>query len=318
MAISQEAPAFMRYDIIGDIHGYSQALESILSRLGYSESGGVYGQSGHQAVFVGDFVDRGPKIRETLGIVRRMVASGTALSVMGNHELNSICFSRERRDEPHRWLRSRTDRHLYQHLETLYQFRDHRSEWSDYLDWFYSLPLFLDLGPIRIVHAAWYEPSLDVLGKYVGPGNTITEEFLFPATRRGTDEFDAIQNVLKGVELDLPGGDNFIDKDGNERKEMRIRWWIDAAGKSYRDLAISSRGMIQDVTVAASDAKGLSGYRDSIPVFFGHYWLEESVPAILSPYIACLDYSVAKGGYLAAYRWQGETQLVDEHFVVNE
>lgn len=43
-------------------------------------------------IFLGDFIDRGPKIRETLQIVRAMVDAGTALAVMGNHEYNAICF----------------------------------------------------------------------------------------------------------------------------------------------------------------------------------------------------------------------------------
>jgi hypothetical protein len=46
------------------------------------------------------------------------------------------------------------------------------------------------------------------------------------------------------------------------------------------------------------------------PVFIGYYWLPDSVPREpIAPNIACLDYSVAKGGRLTAYRWEGEQQL---------
>lgn len=51
------------------------------------------------------------------------------------------------------------------------------------------------------------------------------------------------------------------------------------------------------------------------PVFVGHYWLSDDQPEILADNVACLDYSVAKGGFLCAYRWQGEQKLKNDHFV---
>lgn len=53
----------------------------------------------------------------------------------------------------------------------------------------------------------------------------------------------------------------------------------------------------------------------SKPTFIGHYWLT-GIPAPLTPRIACLDYSVAKQGQLAAYRFNGEAELAAEGFVV--
>jgi hypothetical protein len=83
----------MNYDIIGDIHGHADALERLLQKLGYTRKFGVYSHpEERQVVFVGDFIDRGPKIRETLHIVRDMVLSGNAQAVMGNHEFNAISF----------------------------------------------------------------------------------------------------------------------------------------------------------------------------------------------------------------------------------
>lgn len=54
---------------------------------------------------------------------------------------------------------------------------------------------------------------------------------------------------------------------------------------------------------------------DAKPVFVGHYWLSAERPAILAPNVACLDYSVAKEGFLCAYRWDGEQTLSDDRFV---
>lgn len=306
----------MRYDIIGDLHGHAAKLTALLDSLGYRKTGGVYGREGHRAVFVGDFIDRGPQIPETLAIVRSMVDAGSALTVMGNHEYNAICFNRTRPEDPNRWLRPRNDRHIYQHIDTLYQFRDHRQTWRSHLDWFFKLPLYLDLGVVRVVHASWCPASLDVLREYSSDGNRLSEELLERATRRGAREFDAVQTVLKGVEVALPSSSTFIDKDGNERREMRVRWWLNAEGRNYREMAIPSRPEILATPVTEEDSRRIPGYRDAVPVFIGHYWLDAISPAILDTHVACLDFSVAKGGHLAAYRWQGEESLTDDHFVI--
>lgn len=83
------------FDIIGDVHGCADELETLLGRLGYAvsrtEEAGepryrVTPPAGRKAVFVGDLVDRGPRVADTLAIVMDMVADGHALCVLGNHE----------------------------------------------------------------------------------------------------------------------------------------------------------------------------------------------------------------------------------------
>ncbi|MCY0953671.1 polynucleotide kinase-phosphatase [Streptomyces sp. H27-S2] len=71
------------FDIVGDIHGCSSELETLLAKLGYED--GVH-PGGRTAVFVGDLVDRGPDSPGVLRRVMGMVASGNALCVPGNHE----------------------------------------------------------------------------------------------------------------------------------------------------------------------------------------------------------------------------------------
>ncbi|MFD3873117.1 polynucleotide kinase-phosphatase [Streptomyces sp. NPDC058623] len=71
------------FDIIGDIHGCSSELETLLTKLGYRD--GVHPE-GRTAVFVGDLVDRGPDSPGVLRRVMGMVAAGHALCVPGNHE----------------------------------------------------------------------------------------------------------------------------------------------------------------------------------------------------------------------------------------
>jgi len=53
------------YDLIGDIHGYAAELEALLKALGYERRGGAYRHSERKAIFLGDFIDRGPGTQET-------------------------------------------------------------------------------------------------------------------------------------------------------------------------------------------------------------------------------------------------------------
>jgi protein phosphatase len=83
------------FDIIGDIHGCYDELAALLERLGYVRQGegpaATYlPPAGRKAVFLGDLVDRGPKIVEVLGLVMSMVAAGQALCVPGNHEVKLL------------------------------------------------------------------------------------------------------------------------------------------------------------------------------------------------------------------------------------
>ena len=63
---------YIHYDFIGDIHGYAKDLRLLLSNLGYVEKDGFYQAEFRKAYFVGDFVDRGLEIVDTLEIVKAM------------------------------------------------------------------------------------------------------------------------------------------------------------------------------------------------------------------------------------------------------
>ena len=56
----------------------------------------------------------------------------------------------------------------------------------------------------------------------------------------------------------------------------------------------------------------------AVPVFVGHYWLSGARPSLLRGNVACLDWSVARGGFLCAYRWDGERTLDPARFVTAE
>lgn len=79
------------FDIVGDVHGCSDELEALLAQLGYrvewrGKDVTVTPPAGRTLVFVGDLVDRGPRIADVLRIAMSMVETGCALCVEGNHE----------------------------------------------------------------------------------------------------------------------------------------------------------------------------------------------------------------------------------------
>lgn len=87
------------FDIIGDVHGCFDELVILLGKLGYSVKESEYQRDrieayvhpeGRKAVFVGDVVDRGPRILDTIMLVREMVRAESAYVVPGNHDMKLV------------------------------------------------------------------------------------------------------------------------------------------------------------------------------------------------------------------------------------
>jgi hypothetical protein len=301
---------FLMYDLIGDIHGYCSKLEHLLTKLDYSKINGIWQHPDRKVIFVGDYIDRGPEIRETLHLVKNMVDAGNAMAIMGNHEYNAIAYITE--DANGGYLRSHNPAHNKQHLATIEQFRAHPEEWETFLAWFYTLPLFLDLGELRVVHACWDDDHINWLKErnYF----TLNKQLLTQAHNRGTKENEVINETLKGKEFNIPESFTWYDKDGHARNTNRLRWWMDPSSAGYADLLFNCPEPLAEERLPA-DLK-INIYSNAAPpVFFGHYWLEDKFPVIQADNVVCLDYSVAKEGSLVAYRWSGEQVVHNDHFV---
>lgn len=171
--------------------------------------------------------------------------------------------------------------------------------------------MWLDLPALRVVHACWHEPSCEALVPWLDKRGCFTEEGLRESYRHSSEAYSAAETLLKGPEERLPEGIHFFDKDGHKREEVRIRWW-DQSATTFRKAALGLEGREGELpdTPLPRDFR----YLENKPVFFGHYWMNGS-PAITSPNAACLDFSVAKEGYLTAYRWSGEMELRREALV---
>jgi len=173
------------FDIIGDVHGCFDELVDLLTKLGYSieaqangatpSSYSVKPPDGRKAIFLGDLVDRGPKISDVLRLVMGMVEAGTALCVPGNHDVKLM-----------RKLRGKDvqiTHGLAESLEQLYpespEFRTTVLEFIDELVSHYVL----DDGKLVVAHAGMKE-------EMQGRGSGKVRDFaLYGETTGETDEF---------------------------------------------------------------------------------------------------------------------------------
>jgi protein phosphatase len=194
------------FDIIGDVHGCFDELVELLEKLGYPVTAGDTALSsarsrgresapsssegnqrrltsaattihpaGRKLIFLGDLVDRGPKVPQVLELVMGMVAAGTALCVPGNHDVKLM-----------RKLRGKDVQLTHGLAESLAQLaatpETFRRQVAEFLDKLVS-HYVLDDGKLVVAHAGMKESMQ-------GRGSGQVRDFaLYGETTGETDEF---------------------------------------------------------------------------------------------------------------------------------
>lgn len=144
----------------------------------------------------------------------------------------------------------------------------------------------------------------------------VTDEFLEEACLPSGSLFEPVEAILKGKQITLPQGTTFRDKDGQVRSAARAKWYEPAEGQTCRSYSMASEPIDSDAPLPADVLDAAAPYpADAKPVFVGHYWLSGPRPELLRSNVACVDWSVAKGGFLCSYHWDGEQQLDPAKFV---
>ena len=185
------------FDIIGDVHGCRAELEALLDQLGYRISREkVEPPPGRKAVFVGDLVDRGPDAPGVLALVMRMVESGAALCVPGNHDARLV-----------RALQGRKVQRTHGLAETLAQLDDETTEFKKKVETFLGdlvSHYVLDEGALVVAHAGMKE---EMAGRASGAVRSFAlygdvtgekDEFGLPVRRDWAAEYRGRARVVYG------------------------------------------------------------------------------------------------------------------------
>jgi protein phosphatase len=164
------------FDIIGDIHGCFDELQQLLQKLGYTVSGtDVIPPEGRRVVFLGDLVDRGPRSPDVLELVMKMVKSGDAICVPGNHDVKLV-----------KKLNGRNVKLTHGLADTMEQLKSRSAEFIEearsFIDGLISHAV-LDRGKLVVAHAGMQE-------SYQGRASGRVRSFaLFGETDGESDEF---------------------------------------------------------------------------------------------------------------------------------
>ena len=147
---------------VGDVHGCFTELKKLLKTIEQRDANA-------QFLFVGDFVDRGPEVWETLDWARSHISrTGRYRSVMGNHEAMLIDWYEEFRG----WYAQRRDScpaplPMYDFLEqAILQKKDSPEALEPYIAFFKSLPLKIT---VRIPGKNKKRVTYDIVHAWIPP-----------------------------------------------------------------------------------------------------------------------------------------------------
>lgn len=287
-------------DIVGDIHGEIGALADLMKRLGYTPEGEH--PEGRRLVFLGDFVDRGPDSAGVMEWVMAMTARGVASAVLGNHELNLL---NDKKADHNAWYFGSEQ----PELAKLKIDEPRRLKLESFMK---SLPVAMEREDLRVVHAAWHGPSInlireeaDAVSAFKRYRATIDSDLMNAGTEDELDRELAHQN-RNPVKLLTSGPERkaaqAFNANGKRRAVERATWWDD--------------------------------YREDVFVVFGHYWRNapadfQKGPDLFAAYephhilgagqAISIDYSVGArshtelgGTRLAALRWPERVLVFDD------
>jgi hypothetical protein len=303
------------YDIIGDVHGHADQLKSLLKNMGYTLKDDCYSHPKRKAVFVGDFINRGPKIRETLLLIRKMVEKGSAFAILGNHEMYAVLYYL--RDIEGKYYKKRIPKYRLLINQTLEEFEPFQEELKNHLKWLRTLPMFLDFGAIRVIHACWDDKNIKLLRENIIEPK-LTKTILREIALNGTKFSKSFWESCKGIDFELPRDLLIFDEEGRPHRSFRMKWWDNPEGKTFMEVSIESRFELPAYTIPRELVRIRNPYPENAPiVFFGHYSLVEGF-GIIKNNVCCVDSGVSRTGRLMAYRWSGEEKLMKDHIVFSD
>ncbi|MGB5444364.1 MAG: metallophosphoesterase [Psychromonas sp.] len=255
-----------RLYFIGDIHAQYNKLLKLLKHLDFDIDDLESNTGDAQLVFIGNLIDSEAGFAgdhlNLLRLIKRLVDNNYAYCLLGNHEFNAIGWATKLKTG--QWARPHSAHNFKQHqcfLEAVGEGSEQHSYW---INWFKTLPFFIEFESVRAIHACWDESVLKAIAPYLNENHSLKEAFWQNAFDPDHELFGLCETLLKGPEYPLAKGEFYFDKSGEKRTKKRSQWW------QFYDL--------QDNTS---------------PVIIGHYTLS-GLPQAKSKNVVCVDYNAAK------------------------
>jgi hypothetical protein len=260
-----------RVDVVGDVHGEIDALAQLLQALGYDADGRH--RDGRRLVFAGDLGDRGPDSPAVFALVQRLHAAGRAQCVLGNHELNLL---RGAAKHGNGWFfdhdHDRANGRFVQSRRVEPRAR------NDILRFVASLPVALERDDLRVVHAAWHEPSLQRLRADLAEPSYLRLYDAFATDALGVQER---ARLAEAAERETAAHAHLL---GDRDAEVPLLVNVGACDVHYQmsnPLRVVTSG-VEQLAARPFFASGKwrmvdripwwDDYAAGLPVVFGHYW----------------------------------------------
>lgn len=295
------------YDIIGDVHGHYRHLKKMLEKLGYTKNEKGFFHPERKAVFVGDFINRGPEIRKTIRTVRTMVENGNAYAILGNHEISAIVF--HLKDKNGRPLVKEPRKNYLSLFKSINAFLAYPDEWKSHLKWMRNLPLFLELDGIRIVHACWSDAAIAVVKSEFnserGRKSIFREYYKNPKSELSK----SISVLTRGIDFKMPGDLRVINNKGIAPRSFRLSWWENPEYKTFHEMCFESKFELPAYSIPKEILPTTFIYAENEPIVFVGHYCRANGPLIVKSNICCVDSCIAGTKTLTAYSWMGEKVL---------
>ncbi|WJZ23465.1 hypothetical protein LIS04_37 [Listeria phage LIS04] len=142
-----------RVGVISDIHGEYDLLVDLLRKINYNPSEWTL-------IFLGDYVDKGPKSKEVVSLIKKLVEHHECIAIKGNHDYKFVKWMKGNPTAPSgisETIKSYTGTHvdsLIQNKIELAQMRKYiNREYSSHIRFLDSLPLYHEDDNHIYVHA---------------------------------------------------------------------------------------------------------------------------------------------------------------------
>jgi len=143
--------------MISDIHGCFDPFNELLDVIKYDPSA-------DQLILLGDYVDRGPKSKETVKLIKDLVSNYNVIALRGNHDQRLVDLIRSEKDSVKaKFLEHGGVTTLQSYCDCIRSFTDDdelnqaimhiRQHFNDHIDFLESLPLYHEDQNHIYVHA---------------------------------------------------------------------------------------------------------------------------------------------------------------------